>query len=191
MDKETRLAVLILVIAIAIWRIARYMRFGLSRSRRPTSLGVAGGLIPQDADRTASAADPSSPVSVQSFLYARIVGILVTVALCLVINALLWYCLLELPPLKSLPPVPVGVAGIFANFYLIPLARRVGARSRRRIEGGACQDGAVAHIQHQLMRSAGSSRGHKVIQTGNRRKLQLRPRAAALVAQYGTTQWGG
>jgi len=55
-------------------------------------------------------------------------------------NALLWYCLLELPPFKSLPPIPVGVAGIFANFYLIPLARKVGARSRRRIEEARAQN---------------------------------------------------
>lgn len=132
MDKETRLALLILVVAIAVWRFVRYMRFGLSRTGRATSLGVAGGLVPQDADRMASVAAPSSSVPAQGSLYSRIVGILVAAALWLAVNALLWYCLLELPPFKSLPPVPVGVAGIFANFYLIPLARRVGARSRRR-----------------------------------------------------------
>jgi len=132
MDKETRLALLVLVVAIAAWRFARYMRFGLSRSRRPTSLGVAGGLVPQDSDRPTGAQGSSAPA--QSSLYAPIVGVVVAVGLWLAINALLWYCLLELPPFKSLPPVPVGVAGIFANFYLIPLARRVGARSRRRIE---------------------------------------------------------
>jgi hypothetical protein len=134
MDKETRLVLLILVIAIAAWRFARYMRFGLSRSRRPTNLGVAGGLVPQDADRTASGTDPGSSAPVQSSLYARLLEVTVAVGLWLAINALLWYCLLELPPFKNLPPIPVGVAGIFANFYLIPLARRVGARSRRRIE---------------------------------------------------------
>lgn len=134
MDKETRLALLILVIAIAAWRFARYMRFGLSRSRRPTNLGVAGGVVPQDADRTAPVTDPGSSAPVQSCLYARIVAVLVAVGLWLAVNALLWYCLLELPPFKRLSPVPVGVAGIFANFYLIPLARRVGARSRRRID---------------------------------------------------------
>jgi len=132
MDKETRLALLVLLIAIAAWRFARYMRFGLSRSRRPTSLGVAGGLVPQDSDRPT--ATPASSPSGQSSLYARIVGVLVAVGVWIGINALLWYCLLEVPPFKSLPPIPVGVAGIFANVYLIPLARRVGVRSRRRIE---------------------------------------------------------
>jgi hypothetical protein len=134
MDKETRLALLVLVIAIAAWRFARYMRFGLSRTRRATTLGVAGGLVPQDSDRAASVAAPGSSIPVQGSLYSRIVGVVVAVAIWLAINALLWYCLIELPPFKSLPPVLVGVAGIFANFYLIPLARRVGARSRRRME---------------------------------------------------------
>jgi len=133
MDKETRLALLVLLVAIAAWRFARYMRFGLSRSRRPTSLGVAGGLVPQDSVRPESAATPVASGPAQSSLYARVVGVLVAVGLWLVINALLWYCLLEVPPFKSLPPIPVGVAGIFANFYLIPLARKVGALRRRRI----------------------------------------------------------
>lgn len=67
------------------------------------------------------------------------------VALWLAIKALLWYCLLELPPFKSLPAVPVGVAGIFANFYLIQLTRRVGARSPRRVgASGILYDPQVA-----------------------------------------------
>lgn len=135
MDKETRLGILVLVIAITVWRFARYMRFGLSRSRRPTSLGVAGGVVPQDSDRGAPpVAAAGTSVPAQSSLYARFVGVLVAVGLWLAINALLWYCLLELPPFKSLPPVPVGVAGIFVNFYLIPLAQRTGGRARRRID---------------------------------------------------------
>lgn len=137
MDKETRLALLVLLIAIAAWRFVRYMRFGLSRSRRPASLGVAGGLVPQDADGTASTPAPATSAP-QTSLHARAVGILAAAALWLAANAALWYCLLELPPFRNMPPVPVGVAGIFANFYLIPLARRVAARSQRRIaERGA------------------------------------------------------
>jgi len=140
MDRETRLALLILVVAIAAWRFVRYMRLGLSRSRRPSNLGVAGGVVPQDSERTESVTAPGSSLPTRVSLSGRIVGVLVTVAFWLGINALLWYCLLELPPFKSLPPIPVGVAGIFANFYLIPLARKVGARSRRRIEEARAQN---------------------------------------------------
>lgn len=134
MDKETRLGILVLVIAIAAWRFARYVRYGLSRSNRPANLGVAGGLVPQDADETVSAVVPGSPAAGQSSVHARAVGILMAAALWLVMNAVLWYCLLEVPPFKSLPPVPIGVAGIFVNFYLIPLARKAGARTRQRVE---------------------------------------------------------
>lgn len=134
MDKETRLGILVLVIAIAAWRFARYVRYGLSRSNRPANLGVAGGMVPQDADATMPAVAPGSSIPAQSSTYARAVGLLMAAGLWLVMNAVLWYCLLEVPPFKSLPPVPIGVAGIFVNFYLIPLARKVGARSRQRIE---------------------------------------------------------
>jgi hypothetical protein len=134
MDKQTRLALLALVIAIAAWRFARYMRLGLSRSRRPVSLGVSGGVVPQDSDRPPNLVPTPSESVPQASVIARIAGVLVAVGVWLAINAVLWYCLLELPPLKSLPPILLGVAGIFANFYLIPLARRAGMRSRQRIE---------------------------------------------------------
>lgn len=84
MDKETRLALLVLVVVIAAWRFARYMRFGLSKSRRPTSLGVAGGLVPQDSDRPTGAQDSSAPA--QSSLYARIVGVVVALSMSLALR---------------------------------------------------------------------------------------------------------
>ena len=68
MDKETRLALLVLLIVIAAWRFARYMRFGLSRSRRPTSLGVAGGVVPQDSDPAVAPAGPNLFSSAQCCL---------------------------------------------------------------------------------------------------------------------------
>ena len=136
MDKETRLGLLVLVIALVAWRFARYVRYGLSRSRRPANLGVAGGVVPQDTEPTVPAVTAGSSIPAQPSVYARAVGILVAAGLWLGMNAVLWYCLLELPPFKNLPPVPVGVAGIFVNFYLIPLARKVGMRTRQRIEQG-------------------------------------------------------
>lgn len=132
MDKETRLALLVLVIAIAAWRFARYMQIGLSRSSRPKNLGVAGGWVPQDSEQKAAVTPTGSPAPVQNSIYSRTVGVLAAMSVWLGINAGLWYCLLELPPFKNLPPIPVGVAGIFANFYVIPLARRVGLRCQQR-----------------------------------------------------------
>lgn len=134
MDKQTRLILVILFVVLAVWRFARYMRLGLSRNKRAVNLGVAGGVVPRDlVPPPLIVPTPSGPVP-QSSAYARIVGVLVAIGGWLAINVVLWYCLLELPPLKSLPPVLLGVAGIFANFYVIPLARRAGMRSRQRIE---------------------------------------------------------
>ena len=101
MDKETRLALLIVLVVIAGWRFARYMRAGLSRSQRTMNLGVAGGVVPQDADRPGSVVTLVSSGTAQSFLYARIVGVLVAVGVWLGINALLWYCVLEVHRLRA------------------------------------------------------------------------------------------
>lgn len=103
---------------------------GGRRTWGPLAVGSPGTLTgPVPTAATA----PSAPA--QGSLYARIAGVLVSIGIWLAINALLCYCLLELPPLKKLPPVPLGVADILANFYLIPLARRTGMRCRRYIEG--------------------------------------------------------
>lgn len=62
MDKETRLALLVLIIAIAVWRFVRYMRFGLSRSRWSSSLGIAGeesGDTHRATHRGVACRDPS------------------------------------------------------------------------------------------------------------------------------------
>ncbi len=135
MDRQTRLALVALVIAYAVWRFVRYMRLGLSRSRRPMNLGVSGGVVPQDADLPPNLVPPPSGPVARTSGFARIAGVLVAIGVWLAINAILWYCLLELPPLKNLPPILLGVTGIFANFYLIPLARKAGMRSRQHIEG--------------------------------------------------------
>lgn len=89
--------------------------------------------MPGDSDRTISAATSNSSAPSASSLYARFAEVVAAGGLWLMINAVLWYCLLEVRPFKSLPPIPVGVAGIFANFYIIPLARKAGARTRRRL----------------------------------------------------------
>lgn len=134
MEKETQVALLILVTTITVWRLSRYLRLGLSRSRRHRNLGVAGGWVPRDPDPTVPSAAPASSAPARSSLYARIVGMLMAAGAWIAINALLWYGLLEVPPFKDLPPILVGVAGIFANFYVIPLAQKAGIRIRQRIE---------------------------------------------------------
>ena len=133
MDRMSRLLLLLALVAIAIWRLARYIRLGLAARR--TTLGAAGGWFPPAPEQAALSADTTSPVSPKISFRGRLDELLVAAATWLAANALLWYCLFGLPLLKNVPPVPLGVAGIFANFYLIPWAQNTGRRCRKYIEG--------------------------------------------------------
>jgi hypothetical protein len=132
MDRTIRLVVTLLLIAMVIWRLSRYMRFGVSRSR--TALGAAGGLVPL-APQVTAAGESSTPPAPSSAL-ARMAGILVAVAIWLAANVVIWFALFDLPILKRVPPIPLGIVGIFANFYLIPFAQSMGARCGRSIAKG-------------------------------------------------------
>jgi hypothetical protein len=136
MDRAIRLLVALLLIAWVLWRLNRYIRLGLSRHRG--SLGAAGGIFPTSPEVSATVGDAVAPVTGNSTL-AWMMGVLVAVAIWLAANAVLWFGLLELPILKAVPPIPLGVVGILANFYLIPFAQSVGRRCRTRIDNGIVQ----------------------------------------------------
>ncbi len=131
MDRSDRLIVLAVMIAIAAWRLARYLRLGMSK-RRP-SLGIAGGVIPPSSDigattnLTSGSPDRSAPPLL------LFVSVAVTVAIWCVGNFLIWIALFQLPFLRNLPPILLGIAWVFANFYLIPFARHSGKRCAERI----------------------------------------------------------
>jgi hypothetical protein len=136
MDRAIRLIVALLLIALVLWRLNRYIRLGVSGQR--ASLGAAGGLFPITPEASAAVGDAVTPPAGRSTL-ARMTGVLVAVAIWLAANAVLWFGLLELPILKALPPIPLGIVGIFANFYLITFAQSVGRRCRTRIDRGNIQ----------------------------------------------------
>lgn len=124
MERSGRFIVLLLFLAIAAWRLYRLLR--LSKSRRASALGLAGGLIPADTAAGGdgvAAAVPGTKISLSGAVLAGVVAVLVWSG----VNALIWAALLEVPWLKTAPPIPVGVVWIVANFYLIPMARRIGA----------------------------------------------------------------
>jgi hypothetical protein len=125
MGRLDRLILLLLVIALVAWRFARFMRLGMGKRR--LSLGIAGGWFP-----TSTATTPAAP---KSPLLVRTVVALVIAAIWLIGNLLIWLFLLESPFLRNVPPVVLGVTGIFANFYLIPFARHMGERCRQRFNG--------------------------------------------------------
>jgi len=134
MGRIDRLILLLLVLVLVAWRFTRFMRLGMAK-RRP-SLGIAGGWFPPDSKTAATEAAGSTPSDRKRPLI-RVVVALVIIVIWLIGNLLIWLFLLESPFLKSVPPIVLGVVGIFANFYLIPFARRTGDRLGDRLARGA------------------------------------------------------
>src|SRR5262245_8878414 len=128
MDRWSRLLLILAFVAIAIWRLVRYMRLGLAARR--TTLGVAGGWFPPTAEQPSVDANAPPPDATQSSFLTRQTELVVAVVAWLAANALIWFALFGLPLLENVPPVPRGVAGIFANFYVIPWAQNIGRRCR-------------------------------------------------------------
>jgi hypothetical protein len=131
-DRPARLVMIFALIAIAAWRLSRYLK--LAMSARRSSLGVAGGWFPTPASPASLPADSAVPTAEKTPFYARAAEFVVAVVIWLTGNALAGFCVLEVPPINSMPPVPIGIAWIFGNFYLIPWARNTARRCRRRFE---------------------------------------------------------
>ena len=132
MDRTDRLILLMLLVAFAALRLVRFLRLGLGK--RHPALGIAGGWMPPSSEATAEVAPESSDSDRSSPFTIRLVDPLVTVAIWLAGNLVIWLALFEVPFLQTVPPALRGIVGIFANFYLIPFARHSGRRCRQRIE---------------------------------------------------------
>jgi hypothetical protein len=131
-DRPARLVMILALIAIAAWRLLRYLK--LAMSTRRTSLGMAGGWFPASADPASLPADSAVPTPEKTAFHVRVAELLVAVVIWLTGNALMGFCLLEVRPISSMPPIPIGIAWIFGNFYLIPWARNTARRCRQRFE---------------------------------------------------------
>jgi hypothetical protein len=133
MDRSDRLIILLVFVAVAAWRLVRFLRLGMSKPR--SSLGEAGGWLPTNSESSLPKATASTSSDPKRGPIVRIIEPVVAVVTWLVGNFLIWISLFELPYLRSTPPALLGMAWIFANFYLIPLARRIGADCARHIDG--------------------------------------------------------
>jgi len=96
--------------------------YGLAK--RATAVPPAAGMFPQE---TGSAANPLMP-SPRSAASTGLVAIK-TLALWVGANLLLAAVLFAIPALSAVPVIWRLFAQIFANFYLLPWARRVAART--------------------------------------------------------------
>jgi hypothetical protein len=122
LDTAVRLLVILALISYGVYRIVRYFRYGMAK--RVTAIPPAAGMFPQE---TVSATNPlmSSPPSAVS---TWLVGIR-TLALWVGANLLLAAVLFAIPALSAVPVIWRLFAQIFANFYLLPWARKVAART--------------------------------------------------------------
>jgi hypothetical protein len=120
-QRSDRLILLALFLVIAVWRLIRYFRAATERRPQP-AIPASGGIAPPAPGASAAPATTAGSA----------LGTATTVLVWLVTNAGLWPLLFAWPPLADLPVIWRLVAGIFANFYLLKLARAAGARVSRR-----------------------------------------------------------
>jgi hypothetical protein len=134
MDHYSRLIGLVFVVAWTIFRLVRYLRAGASKRPSPAVPGAAAMIAqaPAAPPPVATPASPIEPLAAGSGVLAALVAVLVL----LVGNAVVWACLFLLPPLAAVPVMLRLVSGVFANLYLLYLARGAAARVRRQSDRG-------------------------------------------------------
>jgi hypothetical protein len=130
MGRSDRLILLLLLVVVAAWRLIRFFRLGIRKPR--SSLGIAGGWLPPSS----TPALPASPLATKRSpdpLWVRAITTSFIVLVWMIGNIGVWLALLKLPFLESAPPIVLGIAGVLANFYIIPFARAAGRHLTQRI----------------------------------------------------------
>jgi hypothetical protein len=152
MDRNSRLIMLFLVVALSLVRLVRYMRTASSRRPSPAIPSTMGTIAPATSASPAPAAAPAlevtttstpatmSPIDVPTSGAGRFVGGLAAALVLISGNVVIWTCLFAIPQLDEVPPLLRGLAGVLANFYLIHLARAAAARAKRVIDSRTSED---------------------------------------------------
>jgi hypothetical protein len=132
-DRTSRLILLLVVIALSAFRLVRYLKYGIAKRPQSAIPGSAGMVLP--ATPTAPAAAGAQPGGgAGSSRLTGALAALTSAGVWVAGNVVLWSCLFGWPALDEVPAMLRGVAGVFANFYLIHLARVAGARVRSRLQ---------------------------------------------------------
>ena len=79
MDRLDRLILILLVLAITGWRLARYMHLGMGKRR--SSIGIEGGTFPPRSDSAAPGSTESKPNSFQVKIVATLVAVSAQIAI--------------------------------------------------------------------------------------------------------------
>jgi len=118
MDTAVRLIVILALISYSVYRIVRYFRYGMAG--RVTAVPPSAGMFPQEPLSAANSLAPQPPSSSPTWLAAT-----KTLGVWAGTNLLLAAVLFGVPALSAVPVIWRLFVQIFANFYLLPWARRV------------------------------------------------------------------
>jgi hypothetical protein len=120
-------------VALAIWRLIRFAK--VIMAKRPAGIaGGAGLLVPQIV--ASSQTKEESPGGSTSVPRSRsLLGALVGFGFWLVCNVVVVFILFGMTEFQTIPPLFLLVAAVLANFYLIPLARRLAEKWPSRAAG--------------------------------------------------------
>src|SRR5579862_9724974 len=150
MDRNSRLIMLFLVVALSLVRLVRYVRTASSRRPSPAipstmgTIAAATSASPAAAPAlevtTTSTPATMSPIDVPASAAGRFVAGLAAALVLISGNVVIWTCLFAIPQLDEVPPLLRGLAGVLANFYLIHLARAAAARAKRVIDSRASEN---------------------------------------------------
>ena len=122
-DRYVRLVFLAFFIASVGWRVIKGLQAGAAARPQP-GIPAAGGAVAPRSPSSDPLAGPADP--------ARLPAAAAAVAVLLAGNVLVWGALFAVPQLAAVPELWRLVAGVFANFFLVQLARGAAAGVRRR-----------------------------------------------------------
>jgi hypothetical protein len=128
MDTVARVLVVLALLAYSVFRLIRYYRYGMARRVAAVPPSMWGALPTTETSAVAPATRS-----------ARILADGTTALVFITANAILWLTLFRLPALDQIPVMLRLFVGIFANFYLLPLARSAGNRQLKRMQASTVE----------------------------------------------------
>ena len=129
MDRSARIILLGAFIVLAVLRLVRYMKAGVAK-RPVAAIPSSAGIL---APTPVTAAATASPIAPEEKPTTRFLAAGAALLVWAAGNVLVWGCLFGLAVLDAVPVMLRLVAGIFANFYLLRLARAAANGLRARL----------------------------------------------------------